>query len=400
MKNIVFITAGILPMPPVKGGAVECLIDFILKENIKEKKFNITVISIFDKLANENIKRYNNVNFEYITINTKLKRLYVIFIKIINKVFKCKKSIYGLYFHKVSKKLVNNKFDYVIVENCVELIPYISKKCSNNKILLHIHNDYLNAKIKNAKLIIDNSYKVITVSEFIKKQVITLGRKYEKKICVLKNSTDTNKFNKNLYCDFRRTFRKKNNILEDDVVIMFSGRIDETKGIKELILAFNKIKNSNAKLLVVGSSWYSNNMKTEYVKEVESLSVKIRDKIIFTGFVPFNEMPKIHSVADIAVIPSIWEEPAGLVVIEAMSSGLPIITTNSGGISEYIDENYSIVVNRGENLINDLTNAINILINNKEKRKMFGEKSREYALKYNTKLYFEKFSRILRENNE
>ena len=394
MKKIAIVSAGVLPVPAVKGGAVESLIDFIIKENELEDKIKITVFSIYNENAFQRSKSYKNCTFEYIRINKIFKKAYRKVAKIINKLSSKKLDVKNIYIDKVCKAINKNKFDHVVVENRSEYVLPIKER-TGIKTSLHVHNDYLNADLEKGKLIIDNCHRVLTVSKFIKNKVLTLGNKYNEKVTVLKNCTDVDSFNKNLYYDFRKAFRKKNNISDDDVVVMFSGRIQKIKGVKEIISAFSRIKNDNAKLLIVGSSWYGSNDKTDYAKEIEELSNKIRDKIIFTGFIPFVEMPKIHSVADIAVVPSIWEEPAGLVVIEAMASGIPLITTNSGGIPEYISAESAIMHKRDENLIENLMLSIDELVENIEKREFLGKNARRHILQYNTKQYYQDFIEII-----
>lgn len=396
MKHIAIISAGLLPVPAIKGGAVESLIDVIISENEERNDFNITIFSIYDERANEISQKYNNCTIKYVKINKITKKIWTKISKIINKT--CKNNIFKpniLYIKKVCNMLKNSKFDYIIIENDVDFVIPVSK-ITKSPVLLHIHNDYLNCEIPGSKKIIKHCSKVIVVSNYIRNRVLTLGKKEnEKKVCVLKNCTDINKFNKDLYYDFRESFRRKNNILDDDIVIMFSGRIDPTKGIRELIKAFKQINSNKCKLLIVGSSWYGMNNKTNFTKEIEKMCENIKDKIIFTGFIPFCDMPKMHSIADIAVIPSIWEEPAGLVVIEAMSSGLPTIVTNVGGIREYTSKDSVVMIENNKDIINNLANVLEKLIQSKEKRDYLSKNARLESLKYNKKSYYDKFIDIV-----
>ena len=397
MKKIAIISAGVLPVPPVKGGAVENLVDFILSENELENKLEITVFSINDDAAADIAIRYKNCSFEYINVNKTLAKIYKSTSKTIERIFGRKIIFSNLYIRKVCGIIKKNNFDNIVIENRSEYVLPVAKS-TISKVSLHIHNDYLNSDMKSGKEIFDSCHRVITVSEFIKNRVLTLDNKYNEKIRVLQNCTDIKRFNKNLYYDFRKYFREKNNIQENEVVIMFSGRIHPTKGIKELITAFNKIGTRNCKLLVVGSSWYGSNDKSRFAQEIEKMSCDIKDQIIFTGFVPFDQMPKFHAVSDIAVIPSIWDDPAPLVVFEAMASGLPLITTDSGGIPECINEDVAIMLKRDERLIENLTYSMEELINDEEKRNALGEAARKHALQYNKERYYRDFIEILGEN--
>ena len=90
------------------------------------------------------------------------------------------------------------------------------------------------------------------------------------------------------------------------------------------------MKTPRIKLLIAGSSFYGMNVKSSFEEEIINIAKTINNNIIFTGFVPYEEMPKVYNVADIAVLPSMWEEPAGLTIIESMACGIPVITTVSG----------------------------------------------------------------------
>ena len=157
-----------------------------------------------------------------------------------------------------------------------------------------------------------------------------------------------------------------------------------------------KIKNiEKCKLLVVGNCNYAKQVKTPFEEELFKLAEEQKDKIIFTGFIPNKELYKIHHISDIAVIPSIFEEPFGLTVIEAMASGLPLITSDAGAIPDIVDAENAIVVKRGEDFVSNLTIALDKLIENKEMREKMGLHSKELAKKYDTPNYYNNFCEIL-----
>ena len=122
-------------------------------------------------------------------------------------------------------------------------------------------------------------------------------------------------------------------------------------------------KYSDVKLLIVGSVSYGETTTDKYTMKVHDIVNQYSERIITTGFVPYQEMYKYYSIADIQVIPSMWEEPFGLVAIEGMAQGLPIIATDSGGLNEILNDNNSIVIKRN-NIIKELEYAMERLCDN------------------------------------
>ena len=168
------------------------------------------------------------------------------------------------------------------------------------------------------------------------------------------------------------------------------------KGIKELILAFKDIKtDKNIKLLIIGSSNFGLDTTNEYEYELQEISKEIKDNIIFTGFVHNDEVAKIHSIVDVAVVPSKCNEAAGIVVIEAISSGIPLIATNSGGIPEYIDKNNTILIENNIDLVRNLTDALNLLLNNDELFKKMNFNTRSNVKEYDNEFYYKNFINII-----
>jgi glycosyltransferase involved in cell wall biosynthesis len=102
------------------------------------------------------------------------------------------------------------------------------------------------------------------------------------------------------------------------------------------------------------------------------MAEKAGERIIFTGFVNYKDMPALYAMADVCVLPSIWDDPAPLAVIEAMTSGRPLITTRSGGIPEYADKNCAVILERDANLVTNLATAMRELAMDDNRRKILG----------------------------
>ena len=101
------------------------------------------------------------------------------------------------------------------------------------------------------------------------------------------------------------------------------------------------------------------------------------------------QVPSYLKMADVAVVPSMWEEPFGLTVVEAMAAGLPLITTRSGGIPE-ICEGVATIVER-ENIVDNLAAAILDLYQHPEKRQKMAAASLERSKLFDKETYAKNF---------
>ena len=174
---------------------------------------------------------------------------------------------------------------------------------------------------------------------------------------------------------------------DDQFIIVFSGRLTPEKGIMELILSIKKVISTiNCKLLIIGASAYGKDKQpTPFIQKLEEETKPIKDSVIYTGFVDYKDIPSYLKAADIAVVPSIWDEPFGLTVVEAMAAGLPLITTRSGGIPE-ICEGVATIVER-DNIVENLANAILDLYQHPEKREAMAKASLERSKLFDKETY-------------
>ncbi|MFB6114712.1 MAG: glycosyltransferase family 4 protein [Candidatus Nanohalobium sp.] len=111
----------------------------------------------------------------------------------------------------------------------------------------------------------------------------------------------------------------------DENMVFFVGRHAEQKGIEHLLYGFQKfLENGNEATLVIGGDGHMRESLEEFTDIMD-----IRDKVIFTGFIPSEELGDYYSAADAFVSPSI-NEPFGLTITEALESGTPVLATESG----------------------------------------------------------------------
>ncbi len=237
--------------------------------------------------------------------------------------------------------------------------------------------DYNFVKSQRFKIIRDAVDVVIAKSERAKLTLVLEGFK-EEKIKVIKPGIDTEKF-KPAEKDYN--LMSKLGIDDRDTVILFSGRLQWQKGIIVLLNAFKlllrdkDINRDNLKLVVVGTGQLFNWLK-EFAKFLE-----IEKNAIFAGGVDYDKMPAYHNLADVFVLPSVpdrrWQEQFGMVLIESMACGKPVITTLSGSITETVRDN-AILVQPFDFL--ELYKALKMVLTDKNFATELGKKAREFVI--------------------
>lgn len=172
------------------------------------------------------------------------------------------------------------------------------------------------------------SSEVIVNSNYMKNELQRLfGLPYEK-INVVPNGVNTNLFSEvERDYDFRRQYA-----MDNEKIILFMGRLVYEKGIQNLISAMPKILANyhDAKLIIAGKG----GMIDELRAQVNSLG--LGNKVYFTGYLNSKNVQKMYKCADISVFPSTYE-PFGIVALEAMLSGTPVVVSDIGGLNEIVD---------------------------------------------------------------
>ncbi len=390
MKKICIILPEEFPVPATKGGAVETLVNSIIDENEKEKKIEITCVTRYEKKAYEKSKKYKHTKFVFFRMYPN-KKIIRFGIRVINnfllKITKIniKNTIHS---KRLYKKIKNEEFDYILIEGG-DLLSYnkLLENYEKKKRIVHFHGgnavgtEEYNEIFQN--FIVLNNFML---NQFIENKIIAKER-----VHILKNGIDVKRFSKELTNEEKDNLRKSYGIKKDDIVIIYCGRLMKEKGVKELILAIKQLKNKDkVKLLIVGSSNFGNKNKTKYEEEIVEISKDIKENIIFTGFIHNEDMYKIYKMADIAVVPSLWEDASPLVVVEQMASGLPIVSTVSGGIPELVEDN-ALLVERDEKIVNNLAKNIDYLIENPDKRNEMSAKGKILSEKLSVENFYKNF---------
>lgn len=390
---------GSYPIPAVRGGAVSTLVEHFVRDNNKRQLIELTVVSFYDSNAEKKAKeQYPNVNFVWVKRPWVVRKLDRFIMFMVKKLFPNKKMLSFMtiasllwYIWKANKLLKSEDIDKVVIQNNIPLAWVIRLSSYKGNYYYHLHN----TPRTNAKClpVFQKCKAYLCVSKSVGDDICSndnpIGPVPQDKIRVLYNCIDTGLFREK---DInRKAWRERFNIKESDRVIVFVGRLSEEKGIDQLLLALDNVNTENIKVLIVGSLMYNNNIWDAYQEKIVNLAKKHKEMVVFTGYISQQELPDLYNLADISVLPSMWDEPAGLTMIESLACGTPVITTRSGGIPEYV-ESGAVILDRNDNLPKEIAKSIDLLLSDIDMYQSYRKNGIERIRKnFSTEHYLEKF---------
>ena len=173
--------------------------------------------------------------------------------------------------------------------------------------------------------------KIIAVSHFTKWELTNYYKIPERKIRVIHNGVDINKFQP---APDKRKVKAELGLNPDDLAIVSVGRLYARKGLFTLIECMPAVTKRfpNAKFIISGKGQSDEMHKLNAYAE----KLGVKDSIVFTGYYPDKKLPKLYQAADVFAFSTFYEHHP-FAVLEAMATGLPIVTTTVGGIPETID---------------------------------------------------------------
>ena len=391
MYNIGIIMGGVMPVPAVCGGAIETLITSIVKKYSKKDGFRLTIFSVYQKEAVEAAKKYPDVRFVWTHTNTfwNLSK-HAVFLTVRGLTGKTIRVLQRHY-NEIAPVIQKERFDLLIVEGGDEqAVIDIAKGYKREQLVFHAHVHFIPKDE-----VVKGYGHMIGVSEFVTREYLK-ACKIPVQAHVLKNAIDVKQFSRSVSEEQKRCIRKKLGLSEKDFVILYVGRIMKIKGVLELMKAVARLRDPHIKLLIIGSANFGKWAFSSYERKVKKLSEQNKDRIIFTGYVDNTEVYKYASVADVQCLPTLVEEAAPLVILEAMAEGIPLIVTKSGGAIEYVDESTALIIDR-ENIVENLKRAICYMKEHPEDRRRMSEKEKLQSRNYDETVYYKNFVKMLDE---
>lgn len=207
--------------------------------------------------------------------------------------------------------------------------------------------------------------------------------KYDRNVHIIPTGIEIERFYKEKISEEKlNPLRDKLGLSKDDIIVLFVGRIASEKSVDFLINNHGALvkKNKKCKLLIVGDGPDLDSYKKLTVKN------KIKDNVIFTGKVPWEEIPVYYNLADIFVTAS-HTETQGLTVIEAMAASLPVVALNDESFRNAVIEDLTgYLFNNKKEYLKSMSN----LIESKELRISMGNQARINSETYSSRYFAER----------
>jgi spore coat protein SA len=172
--------------------------------------------------------------------------------------------------------------------------------------------------------------------------------------------------------------------LTDEPVVLFVGKLRESKGVHLLLAAMEQVwsRFPPAVLVLVGGAEFGldrTHRETPFLREMRRRIEKARGRVVLTGFIPPARIPEAYLLGDIFVGASQIEEGLGMVFLEASAAGLPIIATRRGGIPEIVRDDFNGLLLQQHDDPRELGAKINLLLEDQDLRRRLGRQGRTWV---------------------
>ena len=321
------------PVPPVRGGATETVIEEITRRLPGHQVYVLGVadpqLPMSETLGHRTFHRYRPGLWGRLAMCS--WRL------------PFRKSSSFLYCYPYAAwalgRLKRIRPDVVWVHSRLHWVPRIRRALPEARIILSLHNEsnLRDTPVWNSAAI--HACDVITAcSRSLADTAVDKYPALRNRISVLHNGVDPVSFSNDPgRAGALDTLRGRLG-LQGKKVLLFVGRLVQEKGVHLLLEAFASLsaRYPDLRLVLAGAKTFSDAGSSPYIETLKRMAAPLGDRIVFAGHIPRDEVPLYFSLADILMFPSVWKEPFGMVVVEAMAAELPVIAFRHGGPAEIL----------------------------------------------------------------
>jgi len=235
---------------------------------------------------------------------------------------------------RAARAIDANRPGVVFIYNKPSAITAVKKYLPDHLLVLYLGNEVWRSYTRTeVKKILDASHRCICISHFLADGLRRLiqgeAPNLMQKIDVIHNGVNLSMFNPGVERDTDE--------YEKNLRVLFVGRIVPQKGVHLVVTSVTELVNKGVpiELMVTGSSGFSSEEPlSNYEQSLREIAREADGAIAFKPFQSRQTLSETYRQADVLVVPSTWDEPAGQVVLEGMASGLACISSNRGGLPE------------------------------------------------------------------
>lgn len=244
----------------------------------------------------------------------------------------------------------------------------------------HFHKQMLNAlKIMFTGPVSKNSVIEIVPTKKVLDTAKDYGVGMYSPVRIIPTGIELSRFYSSNYSNKEIIELKDNLNIKDKFILLYVGRVSEEKNIKDIILAYNNVKENkeNTRLVIVGGG--------PYLDELKSLTAKLNlnDYVIYTGLIPWIDVPKYYQLGNVFVNAS-KSETQGLTNIESLASSLPLLIQQDNSVIDLIFDNYNGIYFNG---LEDLSIKMQKIINDPDKLEYIKKNTFESVKSYTKEEY-------------
>ncbi|MET3291017.1 UNVERIFIED_CONTAM: spore coat protein SA [Brevibacillus sp. OAP136] len=308
-----------LPVPPIKGGSVET----VIYEIVRRLSLHHQVVLISRSHASlPSVSRLQGGRLTIIRLPVSGRYAFI---------------------QAAMRRVKGSRFNLIQIENRPTFVPHVRKAFPHTPIMLQLHSLTFMSKLskERASSILRQTNGITSVSSFLTAVMKSRFPAHAHKFSTARLGVDTVKFRPRSPA-FKQQLRARWGV-SGTYNILFVGRVVYGKGLHTLIKAVALLKRryANVRLIAIGSSWPGVAAQSPYIRRVRLLSQTLGVPIRFTGYIRPTRIAELYHLGDVFVCPSQYREGFAMVNTEAMASGIPVIASRRGGITQIIEHGKS-----------------------------------------------------------
>ena len=287
------------------------------------------------------------------------------------------------YLHGVAELLRELDPDVIQIHNRACFAPFLVRQFPRKPVVLYMHNEFPYDDPEFGS-VVDRIDRFVFVSHYLARRFCHSFQDSRGRTTFIHNSVDTDRWHPGLTDHPGTEAVRQAYGLRPQRTVLFVGRTVPEKGVHCLIEAMAHVvrKLPDARLIVAGSPFVRAQSQHPFLSRIKKRAAELDGAVAFTGYVDHAETPHLYAAADLVVVPSLWREPFGKVVTEAMAVGKAIIASNRGAIPEIIAHNQDGLLIGNPMDSSELAGQIVALLEDSETRLRLGSAARRRAVEH------------------